>query len=55
MNPRVVAYGILAMLAGVTHWVEQQHPLTKEDVWRKYTRLAVGAIVDPQEEALALA
>lgn len=52
-NPRVAAYGILAMLAGVTNWFDPQGPLTEHEICREYTRLAVGAVIDPLESALA--
>lgn len=46
-DPLVAAYGILAMLSGVTAWFDPDGPMTEDEVCREYVRLAVASVVDP--------
>lgn len=51
-DPRVAAYGLLAMLSGVPVWFDPDGPLSEEEVCAEYIRLAVAAVADPLEAAL---
>lgn len=52
-DPRVAAYGLLAMLSGVPVWFDPNGPLSEEAVCAEYIRLAVAAVADPLEAALS--
>lgn len=52
-DPRVAAYGLLAMLSGVPVWFDPKGPLSEEEVCAEYIRLAVAAVADPLEAALS--
>ena len=47
VEPRIAAYGILAMLSGITHWYRPDGELPEERVQRAYVELALAAVVDP--------
>ena len=46
-------YAVLAMLSGITNWYRPDGPLSEEEICRDYTRLALAAVIDPLEAALA--
>lgn len=54
VEPRVAAYGVLAMLSGMQAWYRQDGPLTYAEVSDNYVRLAVASVLDPVNLAMQL-